>query len=228
MRLDAVPGLYLRLLALGPMRNFVTLVGSASSTDTAVVDPAWDVDAILAAAVEDGRTLTHALVTHRHADHTNGLAPLLERVAVKAVVHEADAPAVADEVPPGHLHRATDGDVPLVGDLPVTCVHTPGHTPGSQCFVLATTPPVVIAGDTLFVGACGRCDLPGGDVQAMFRSLHRVLAALPDETVLVPGHDYGDRPVSTLGHERRTNPYLLATDESSFVARRSGPRAVRP
>jgi glyoxylase-like metal-dependent hydrolase (beta-lactamase superfamily II) len=228
VRVDTVPGLYLRMLALGPMKNFVTLVGPASSPETAVVDPAWDVDAVLAAAREDGRTLTHALVTHRHADHTNGLSGLLARADVEVVVHEADAHALPDEVPAHRLRRTSDGDAVRLGDLMVTGVHTPGHTSGSQCFTVHSAPPVVIAGDTLFVGACGRCDLPGGDVRAMYRSLHRVLGGLPDETVLIPGHDYGDRPVSTLGHERRTNPYLLAADEEAFVAHRMRPREVRP
>src|SRR5262249_3688978 len=110
------------------------------------------------------------------------------------------------------------GDVLELGaDCRVTFVHTPGHTPGSQCFLVEDA---LVAGDTLFIGGCGRCDLPGGDPEQMYRTLHHTLAAMPDGTRLSPGHNYAERPVSTLGDERRGNPYLLHHDLASFVAYR--------
>jgi hydroxyacylglutathione hydrolase len=104
----------------------------------------------------------------------------------------------------------------------VTCVHTPGHTPGSQCLWCRGA---LVSGDTVFVNACGRCDLAGGDATQMFDSLQRVLGALPQETVLYPGHDYGDVPVSSLSRERRLNPYFQLTDLEAFIAHRNRPRS---
>ncbi|MBL9039156.1 MAG: MBL fold metallo-hydrolase, partial [Archangium sp.] len=103
----------------------------------------------------------------------------------------------------------------------VTCVHTPGHTVGSQCLLARGA---LVSGDTVFVDACGRCDMPGGDAVQMFDSLHRVLGALPAQTVLWPGHDYGDVPVSSLARERAQNPYFRLTELEAFVSHRNRPR----
>jgi glyoxylase-like metal-dependent hydrolase (beta-lactamase superfamily II) len=213
--------LYVRQLALGPMKNFVYLVGSTDGTETAVVDPAWDVEAILAAADEDGRVLTHALVTHCHDDHTNGLAPLLDRIGLPIIVHRDDAAELG--LPASVLTRSSAGDVVDLGGLRVRCVHTPGHTPGSQCFHVDTGVGALVSGDTLFVNTCGRCDLPGGDPVQLFHSLHRVLGELPSRTLLYPGHDYGDVQVSSLGRERSSNPYLKLNGVDDFVTYRMRP-----
>jgi hydroxyacylglutathione hydrolase len=209
--------LYVRQLQLGPMQNFVYLLGAAGARETAVIDPAWDVPAILAAAQADGRELTHALLTHHHGDHVNGVESLREAVpALDVVAQRAELPRLPFEA------RGVDpGDEVRVGALPVTCVHTPGHTPGSQCFHAAGS---LVSGDTLFIGGCGRCDFEGGDPHAMFHSLHHVLGGLPDGTVLLPGHDYADRPTSTLARERAENPYLTRRDEDAFVTFRMRPR----
>jgi glyoxylase-like metal-dependent hydrolase (beta-lactamase superfamily II) len=212
---------YLKQLQLGPMDNFVYLVGDDGGDTCAVVDPAWDVDAIVAAAAADGRRLTHALVTHHHGDHTNGLIPLLERQAIRVVVQRAELDAAA------HLARLSDailpvtgGDVLELGKLKVTCIHTPGHTPGSQCFQFGDA---LATGDTLFIGACGRCDLPGGDVEAMFDSLSR-LRALSPRTQILPGHDYGETPTDTLESQLLVNPYLHLARRDAFIALRTRPR----
>jgi hydroxyacylglutathione hydrolase len=209
--------LYLRQLELGPMQNFVYLLGAEGAREAAVIDPAWDVPAILAAAEADGRTLTHALLTHHHHDHVNGVEPLRAALpSLRVVAQDAELPQLALEaegVAPG-------GEV-QVGPLAITCVHTPGHTPGSQCFHVSGS---LITGDTLFIGGCGRCDFTGGDPRRMFHSLHDVLGRLPDATVVLPGHDYGGRPTSTLGRERADNPYLTRTDEETFVSFRMRPR----
>jgi glyoxylase-like metal-dependent hydrolase (beta-lactamase superfamily II) len=222
MATTTTPALYVRQLALGPMKNFVCLIGAAGHPEVAVIDPAWDAAAIAAAVQEDGKRLAAIFLTHHHFDHLNAAPALLELADVpvyaqRAEVEFADAVrALGDAVRPvGH------GEVIAVGPLPVTCVHTPGHTPGSQCLACGAS---LFSGDTLFVNACGRCDLPGGDAGQLFESLHRVLAPLGDETTLYPGHDYGDVPVSTLGRERRLNPYLALTQRSDFVAYRLRPR----
>lgn len=215
--------IYLRQIELGPMKNFVYLVGPADRPETAVIDAAWDVAELRRVAEADGRTITHALVTHRHFDHTNGLEPLRELQPVRVVVHEADADALQG-VPPAEVTRVKAGDVVDVGGLKVRCIHTPGHTPGSQCFHVEADGGALFSGDTLFVNACGRCDMEGGDPAVMFDSLTRVLGALPDGTRLYPGHDYGDVPVSSLGRERERNPYFQLPTVEQFVAYRMRPR----
>jgi glyoxylase-like metal-dependent hydrolase (beta-lactamase superfamily II) len=215
--------LYVRQLPLGPMKNFVYLVGAPDGTDVAVVDPAWDVPAILAAAEADGRRVAAAFLTHHHFDHINGVGPLLAArdVPVYAQAAEVD---FAEALRPfrGALRPVKPGEVVEVGGLQVTCIHTPGHTPGSQCLHCGGA---LVSGDTVFVNACGRCDLPGGDPEQMFDSLHRVLAGLDASTTLYPGHDYGDVPVSSLGRERAQNPYFQLTALADFVRHRMRPRA---
>ncbi len=214
---------YVRQLKLGPMENFVYLVGAAGAKEVAVVDPAWDVDAIFAAAAGDGKEITAAFVTHHHDDHVNGLRPLLERKSdVRAYAQRAEiafAPvlqAFGDD-----LVGVGPGEQIEVGPLRITCVFTPGHTPGSQCLHFDEA---LVTGDTLFIGGCGRCDFKGGDPERMFDSLHRVIGSLPGGTTLYPGHDYADRPTSTLADEKAQNPYFLRDDLASFVAYRMRPR----
>jgi hydroxyacylglutathione hydrolase len=214
--------LYVRQLPVGPMKNFVYLVGPAGGRDVAVVDPAWDVPAILSAAEADGKRVAAAFLSHHHFDHINGLPALLEArdVPVYAQAAEMD---VADALRPfrGALRPVGPGEVVEVGGLPVTCVHTPGHTPGSQCLSCGGA---LFSGDTVFVNACGRCDLSGGDPERMFDSLHRVLGALDADTALYPGHDYGDVPVSSLARERERNPYFQLAALPDFVRHRMRPR----
>ena len=206
--------LYVRQLKLGPMENFVYLVGAPDARETAVVDPAWDVEAAARAAAEDGRALTHALVSHHHFDHVNGLPAVLARGGVRVFAHGADVPKLAPELQ-GEVTAVRAGDAVEVGPLRVTAMHTPGHTPGSTCWHAQEG---LFAGDTVFVNACGRCDLAGGDPEQMFESLRRV-SELPDDLRLYPGHDYGDVPVSSIARERRNNPYFQKLSSlTDFIA----------
>lgn len=215
-------GLYLRQIELGPMQNFVYLVGAEGAPEVAVVDPAWEVGEILAAAERDGKRITHALITHAHTDHVNGLESLLERTKAKVVVQTAELEFSEHLRGFGSdLHGVGPGDAVRVGPIEIACVHTPGHTPGSQCFHVRGA---LVSGDTLFIGACGRCDFEGGDAEAMYRSLTGTLMAMDPDTVLYPGHNYAPRRTSTLGAERAANPYLRFTDIASFVAHRMRPR----
>jgi hydroxyacylglutathione hydrolase len=214
---------WLRQLQLGPMKNFVYLLGAPGASTAAVVDPAWDAAAILAAAAEGGRTLTGIFLSHHHGDHTNAVRPLLEQLDLPVYVQRAEADFAGLARDFGDAVRPVGpGEVVELGGLEVTCIHTPGHTPGSQCLLCAGH---LVSGDTVFVDACGRCDLPGGDAAQMFDSLHRVLGALDDATVLLPGHDYGEVPVSSLARERAHNPYLQLTALDAFLAHRLRPRS---
>jgi hydroxyacylglutathione hydrolase len=212
--------LYVRQLKLGPMDNFVYLLGAEGALETAIVDPAWDVEAAARAAEEDGRRLTHALVSHHHFDHVNGLPAVLAKGGIRVFAHGADVPRLAPELQK-EVTAVAAGDTVEVGPLRVLAMHTPGHTPGSTCWHAQEA---LFAGDTVFVNACGRCDLAGGDPEQMFQSLRRV-SQLPDDVRLYPGHDYGDVPVSSVARERRNNPYFQKLASlTDFVAYRMRPR----
>jgi len=214
--------LFVRQLQLGPMENFVYLVGAQGAEEVAVIDPAWDVEAIERAAAEAGKRIACAVVSHCHHDHVNGLPDLLRGHDVpvyaqkKELEFSAELRALGDAV-----KGAEPGQALQVGPLQVTLLHTPGHTPGSHCVLAGGA---LLSGDTVFVNACGRCDLRGGDPAEMYRSIEQVLMKLPPETRLLPGHDYGDVPTSTLARERERNPYFQHHDLASFVAFRMRPR----
>lgn len=212
--------LYVRQLKLGPMDNFVYLVGAEGARETAVVDAAWDFAAAAQAAAEDGRLLTHALVSHHHHDHVNALPEVLAHGGIRVIAHRADVPRLAPELQ-REVTAVSAGEVVEVGPLRIAALHTPGHTPGSTCWHGADA---LFAGDTVFVNACGRCDLAGGDPEQMFQSLRRV-AELPGEVRLYPGHDYGDVPVSSVAREKERNPYFQKLASlTDFVAYRMRPR----
>jgi hydroxyacylglutathione hydrolase len=213
----------IRQMQLGPMANFVYLIGADSSDSVVVVDPAWDVPAIEAAAREAGRKIAGAIVSHCHLDHINGLPELLKRhdVPVYANQTEVDFSAELQRIA-GAIKATAPGDVLNVAGMKMKMLHTPGHTPGSQC-VLAEG--AVFSGDTVFINACGRCDLKGGDPEAMFRSIQNVLTKLPDETKLFSGHNYAAVPDSTFGEQKRENPYFQFSDLQEFVRYRMRPRA---
>jgi glyoxylase-like metal-dependent hydrolase (beta-lactamase superfamily II) len=206
---DAV---YLRQLKVGPMENFVYLVGPHNGTEAFVVDPAWDAGAILAQAHEDGRCLRGVLLTHAHFDHTNALDEVLGRTGGTVYLHEKEAGFSGLRGAP--YVEVGDGEILFIEGQRILCLHTPGHTPGSLCFLIDGH---LICGDTLFIGACGRCDLPGGDPEALFHSLVGKLASLDGQTRVWPGHDYGTTPSARLDSERRTNPYLQQRGLEEFL-----------
>lgn len=215
--------MYLRQLLLGPMKNFIYLFGADDSREVAVVDPAWEVETILEAAEEDGKEITTIFLTHHHHDHINGVEPLLERKPDLPVVAQAAEIEFSKVLQrwEDSLRPVSHGETLSVGPLEVRCLHTPGHSPGANCLLAEGH---LFTGDTLFVKGCGRCDLKGGNPEKMFDSLHRVLAALPDEIIVLPGHDYADKPTSTMGEEKRDNPYFQKKTLEEFVAYRMRPR----
>lgn len=200
----------------GQMRNFMYLIGDPGSRRAWIVDPAWDVAGLIARAEEDGYEIAGALVTHYHPDHVGGdlfglsvegLSALLERRGVPIWVneHEAEGLKKVTGVSDSDLRKVASGDTLDLGSATLRFLHTPGHTPGSQCFLIGDR---LVAGDTLFVHGCGRVDLPGGDPEAMYHTLTGKLAKLPSSTVLYPGHHYGPSPTSTIGDELENNLYL--------------------
>jgi hydroxyacylglutathione hydrolase len=209
--------IYLKQLELGPMQNFVYVLADNQTREAVIVDPAWEIDRLVEVLEADDLQVKAALITHFHPDHlggnlfgqhVQGAAELLERnLPLKVYLHksEADYAARIAGLSPSDIVR-TDGTEELAfGNLRIRVVHTPGHTPGSQCFLIDEK---LISGDTLFIGSCGRVDLPGSDPAQMYDSLVNKLRALPDHTVLYPGHNYADRLTSTIGEEKRRNMYM--------------------
>ena len=209
--------LYLKQMEIGPMENFVYLVGSKDTREVFVVDPAWQVDTVLRVAKEEDLKIVGALVSHYHFDHTNGIEELLESLNVPIYVNKNDVPYL--DVP-GSLVKAVDAGMKVkAGNVEIEMVHTPGHTPGSQCFHVRDH---LISGDTLFINACGRTDLPGGDAKQMYHSLTGTLMKMPDDTVLCPGHNYSDKPMTTMGEQKKHNPYLMCDSLDNFLKFRTG------
>lgn len=192
------------------------LIMDELSRTAAVIDPAFDTAKILKHLSESGFTLTHIINTHGHADHTAGNAAILSATKAKLYIHREDASYLR-----GVLHKTftfflggkgsprpdvllEDGKTITVGQTRLSILHTPGHSRGG---ISIHTEGHVFTGDTLFVGAVGRADLPGGSHRTLLSSIHEKIYTLPDHTIVWPGHDYGPYPHSTVGHEKATNPY---------------------
>ena len=198
------------------MLNFVYAIGDRQSGEAVLVDPAWDTPGLLELLAADEMKLTGVLATHYHPDHIGGsmfgfnvpgIVGLLEQIAVPIHVQaeEAEGVKVVTQVSDTDLRRHHGGDTLQVGQVDIQLLHTPGHTPGSQCFLVDQR---LVAGDTLFVQGCGRVDLPGGDSEEMYRTLTQRLATLDDDIILYPGHHYGPVPHARLGDERQSNHAL--------------------
>jgi glyoxylase-like metal-dependent hydrolase (beta-lactamase superfamily II) len=194
------------------MRNFAYLIGDRQTGDCVVVDPAYAAGELVDALEADGLHLSGVLVTHHHPDHVGGsmmgfelkgLAELLERVSVPVHVNSQEAQFVSriTGIPMSDLTSHEHGDKVSVGAIDIELLHTPGHTPGSQCFLLDGR---LVAGDTLFLEGCGRTDFPGGDSDEIFRSLQKI-AQLPGDPTVFPGHWYSLEPSASLSEVKRSN-----------------------
>jgi hydroxyacylglutathione hydrolase len=215
--------LYFKQIEIGPMQNYVYLIGSTETRKAAVIDAAWDIDEILRIAAQDEMEITHGLVTHTHPDHVGGgfagmeiagATELLEKCKAKVVVHKAEAEFIKG-LSSSDMIKTDNGDKVHVGGVEVQLMHTPGHTPGSQCFLVDNR---VVSGDTLFIDACGRVDFPGGNPEQMYYSLTQKLMALPDDMILFPGHNYAPLKHATMGEQKKTNPYLKFSSLKQFLA----------
>jgi hydroxyacylglutathione hydrolase len=197
---------------LGPMENFVYLIEDQASGRAAVVDPAWDVPAILALARQHDVRITDILLTHSHHDHINGIEDVLRAYDAQLHLLKAEARFWGSYLDVPTLHHG--GDIITLGETAIEVLHTPGHTPGSACYRVANQ---LITGDTLFVFGCGRCDLRGGDPEQMFHTLRDMRQRLADNIIILPGHNYATKPTSTLGEQKDGNPFLHFEDLNRFV-----------
>ncbi len=194
----------------GGDRNFGYLLGDREAGKAVLVDPSYDPGAMVERARAQGLTVTHILNTHGHSDHTNGNAEAKKLTGAPVLAHRS---AASDpEVPVDH------GDQLKVGALTLDLLHTPGHSDDHICVLVGE---VCLTGDTLFVGKVGGTGTEAS-ARAEYRSLHEILLPLPDATTVWPGHDYGCRPSSTIGLEKRTNPFLLCKDVEAFLELKAG------
>ncbi|MBS7625894.1 MBL fold metallo-hydrolase [Candidatus Bathyarchaeota archaeon] len=194
--------IFKRFLVEG-LRNFAYLIGDEQSREAVVVDPSGAVEDILEALREESLKLKFIINTHSHPDHTAGNSELAEETGAKILKYAPNAR--------GGLR---DGDEVVLGNVSIKVIYTPGHTPDSICLLVDNK---LLTGDTLFVGECGRTDLPGGSSADLYDSLFNKLMILNDDVEVYPGHDYGERPDSTIGYERRHNYVLKPRTKEEFI-----------
>lgn len=199
-------------LELGPMENFIYLIQDLKTKRAAVVDPAWDVEAILQLAAKNGVQITDVLLTHSHHDHINGVADILEKTDAQLHLLKPEAQFWGQDINKPSLHHG--GDIFQLGETDIEILHTPGHTPGSACYKVNND---LITGDTLFVFGCGRCDLPGGDPEQMYTTLKKMGEELPASTQILPGHNYAIKETCSMHEEIEGNPFMHFDHASDFI-----------
>jgi len=203
-------------MLVGPMAVFTYVVACEKDKQCLIIDPAGSIDKILSKMDSMGLTAKYVVNTHSHADHTCGNKGILSKTDAQLVAHQDDAKKISSGLnkafslamgkrPSPKVHiMVKDGDSLHLGQTGLKILHTPGHTPGSICLYGDGN---LFTGDTLFVGAVGRTDMRGGSFDILLNSLRKLLT-LPSDTLVWPGHHYGDAPVSTLAREKKTNPYI--------------------
>ncbi len=204
----------IKQIRLNKMQIFCYLLGDETTKTCALIDPAFETRRILDTAKKEGYTVTHVINTHGHSDHTAGNSDIIAATKANLLIHKNDAGQLdklfnraitrmlggKKSPPPDRL--LNDGDIITIGESDLKVIHTPGHTRGSICISMNGD---LFTGDTLFVGGVGRTDLPGGSFNQLSRSIMEKIYTLPDNTKVWPGHDYGNKPYSTVSHEKLTN-----------------------
>jgi len=211
------------ILPVGPLACNCSVIGDEGTREAMVIDPGDDVEKVMAIVRRHGLTVKQIVVTHGHVDHVGGAMKLKRLTGAPILLNQNDYDLLktADQVaawlgmaPPGAIQvdqSLADGDVVRAGSLSASVMHTPGHTEGSVCLYFAPEQKL-IGGDTLFAGSIGRTDLPGGNFRKIMASLKGPVMSLPDDTVVVPGHG----PLTTIGEERETNPFILGRYGAEF------------
>lgn len=207
------------------MVNFAYAIGDEATREAILVDPAYDVDALLALLDADAMSCVGVVATHYHADHVGGsiFGVQIEGIAALLRAHDLPVHVQAEEAPwvarttgvDDALVRHATGDVLTVGGIGIELLHTPGHTPGSQCLLVEGR---LVTGDTLFLDGCGRTDLPGSDPAEMYETLTRRLARIDDGTLVFPGHRYSPEPSLSMGETRARNVALAPRTADEWLA----------
>ena len=191
--------------------NFSYVIYCPKNKQAAIVDPGLDSTRTLQFIASKKLTLEYILITHHHSDHSSDSKRIKSLFPqVKIVASEADGKRLA--LKPDIV--VSDGSQLKIGEILVDFLVTPGHTPGGICIIVDNE--ALLTGDTLFIGDCGRTDLPGGNLAQMYASLHEKIMRLPDELIVYPGHDYGEMPFDSLGNQKRNNKTLKAKTLQEF------------
>ncbi|MCP8318216.1 MAG: MBL fold metallo-hydrolase [Candidatus Methylarchaceae archaeon HK01B] len=190
---------------IGFMANFTYLIGDEKSRLAIVVDPAGDLERILKEVEKHSLKVKYIINTHAHFDHINGNKDLALRTGARIIMHEKSREKKDISV--------GDGSIIEVGNLKIKVIHTPGHTPESVCLLLDNK---LLTGDTLFVGGCGRSDFLESNPKELYRSLQKLMK-LDEDIEVYPGHDYGEKPFSTIGYEKKNNYAFKFRTEEEFV-----------
>jgi len=193
-------------LEVGNMQNFTYIVEDESTSEAIIIDPSWNLDELTRIIEKNGLSIKYIVNTHYHFDHTIGNAAMAAQTKAQIIQYKTSAIK--------HDIAVSDGDKIKFGNSELTVLHTPGHSKDSMCLVGDGK---IFTGDTLFVGACGRVDLPGGDARELYHSLMDVLQKLDDSLVIYPGHNYGSVPTTTLGNQKRMNFVLQPRTEQEFL-----------
>lgn len=193
-------------LQVGNMQNFTYVLEDEETKDAVIIDPSWDLDLVIETLERNGLKSKYVINTHHHFDHTIGNDAIVKHTNSKILQHESST--LKNDI------RLSDGEKIKFGNSELTVIHTPGHSKDSICLIGDGK---IFSGDALFVGNCGRVDLPGGSARELYHSLFDIICKLDDNLVLYPGHNYGSSPNSTIGKEKKTNFVLQPMTEEEFV-----------
>ena len=197
------------------MQNFNYIVGDENSKEAAAVDAGWDIDKIIDISKKENLQIKKIILTHSHYDHTQKVSELAEKTNAAVYFHEDDYNEIKKAIrnPAIKIIKLKNNDEINIGNIKIKVIHTPGHTPGAICLLVENK---LLTGDTLFVNAIGRTDLAGGDSLRLFESLQK-LKKLNDNVEVYPGHDYGEISFSTIGNEKKNNPYFKCDTKEQFL-----------
>jgi len=193
-------------IQVGNMQNFTYVVEDEETNEAILIDPSWELDKINEIITRNNLDVKYIVNTHHHFDHTLGNEAMSESLNAKIIQHENSELK--------HDISVKDGDVIKFGNSELSVLHTPGHSKDSICLVGDGK---IFSGDTLFVGNCGRVDLPGGSAKELYHSLFDILYSLDDDLVLYSGHNYGSEPISSIGNEKKMNLILQKRTEQEFL-----------
>lgn len=204
-----------RQLKVGPMQNFSYIIGDEDSKEAAVIDAGWEADKLISICKEANMKITKIILTHSHYDHIQKADELASKTNAEVYFHEDDCNEVMQAIknPSIKQIKIKNNQIISIGEIKVKAIHTPGHTPGGICLLVENK---LLTGDTLFVNAIGRTDLPGGDPVKLFDSLQK-LKKLDEDIEVYPGHDYGEITFDTIGNQKKTNPYFKCESKGQFL-----------
>jgi len=208
--------MFFKQVPIGPMQNFSYIIGDENAREAAVVDAGWDVDKLIETAKKENLEIKKIIFTHSHYDHVQKVDELASKTNTEVYFHELEFNEIKKYIknPNIKLIKVKNNDEINVGNIKIKVIHTPGHTTGAICLL---TDKKLLTGDTLFVNAIGRTDLAGGDTIKLFESLQK-LKKLNDNIEIYPGHDYGKIPFSTIGNEKKNNPYFKCETKEQFLS----------